>query len=178
MLRSVTMEKAKTLKFPKISAKLCLNGRLWAQFCRCVFGNFPEFRKKTISRGNLGQHLLEKLSSRSWIRLDVISCSPHTSFDEVNDSVMNSERSEIVRGSDPPLVYSAHSMANDLWRAPIRLLLKHIGRLVCRKPRQKNPILSQRAKNRILRPCDGRPQDNTTNLSRPTAWIEINSLAL
>ena len=52
------------------------------------------------------------------------SCSPHTSFDEIGDSVVNSERGELVRGTDPPLVYGAHSTAGDLWRAPIRLLLK------------------------------------------------------
>ena len=54
----------------------------------------------------------------------MISCSPHTSFDENNDSVVNYERGELVRGSDPSLVYSAHSTAGDLWRPPIRLLLK------------------------------------------------------
>ena len=75
-------------------------------------------------RGDLGQHALEKFSRRSWIRRVVISCSPHTSFDEINDSVVNSERAEFVRGSDSPLVYSAHSAAGDLWRAPTRLLLK------------------------------------------------------
>ena len=37
---------------------------------------------------------------------------------------MNSERRELVRGSDPSSVYSAHFKAGDLWRAPIRLLLK------------------------------------------------------
>ena len=29
-----------------------------------------------------------------------------------------------------------------------------------------------------MRGCDGRPQDNTSNLSRPRAWIEMNSSAL
>ena len=37
---------------------------------------------------------------------------------------MNSERGELVGGSDSPLVYNAHSTADDLWRALIRLLLK------------------------------------------------------
>ena len=50
--------------------------------------------------------------------------------------------------------------------------------MVCRKLRQKLSIVSQRAKNRTLRGCDGRQQDNTSNLSRPRAWIEINSSAL
>ena len=51
---------------------------------------------------------------------------------------------------------------------------------MCRKLVQKlyESIVSQRAKNRILRGCDGRPQDNTRNLSRPRAWIEMNSSAL
>ena len=35
-------------------------------------------------------------------------------FDEINDSVVNSERGELVRGSNPPLVHSAHSTAGDL----------------------------------------------------------------
>ena len=77
-----------------------------------------------FSRGHLGQHLLEKFSRRCWIRRGVIWCAPHTSFDEINNSVVNSERGELVGGSDPPLVYSAHSTAGDLWRAPIRLVLK------------------------------------------------------
>ena len=138
---------------------------------------FPEI-KKTISRGDLGQHRPEKFSSRSWIRRGAISCSPHTSFHEINDSVVNSERGELVRGSDPHLVYSAHSTAGDLLPAPIRLLLKTFWRLVCRQLRQKLSIVSQRGKNRILRGCDGRPQDNTSNLSCSRAWIEISSSAL
>ena len=116
--------KAKSLKFPNIPVKLCLDGRLWGHFCRICFRNFPEFRTISISRGHLGQHLLEKFSSRSWIRRVAISCSPHTSLDEINDSVVNSEGGEFVKGSEPSLVYSAHSTAGDLWRAPIRLLLK------------------------------------------------------
>ena len=56
-----------------------------------------------MSRGDLGQHRPKKFSSKSWIRRGEISCSPHTSFDEINDSVVNYERGELVRGSDPPL---------------------------------------------------------------------------
>ena len=78
-----------------------------------------------ISRGDFGQHLLEKSSSRSWNRRGVISCSPHISFDEINDSVVSSESVELARGSDPPLVYSGHSTAGDLWQAPTRLLVKY-----------------------------------------------------
>ena len=48
------------------------------------------------SCGDLGQHVLEKFSSRSWIRGGEISCAPHTSFDEINDVVVRSERGELV----------------------------------------------------------------------------------
>ena len=37
---------------------------------------------------------------------------------------MRSERDEVVRGFDPPLVYSAHNTAGGVWRAPTRLLLQ------------------------------------------------------
>ena len=83
---------------------------------------FPE--KNWISRGDLGQHRLDNFSSRSWGRRGVISSAPQTSFDEINDSVVKSERRELVRSSDPPLVYSAHSTVGDEWWEPIRLLLK------------------------------------------------------
>ena len=50
--------------------------------------------------------------------------SPHTSFEVINDSVVKSERSELVRGCDPSVAYSAHTMTGDVRRAPTRLLLK------------------------------------------------------
>ena len=56
-----------------------------------------------ISSGDLGQHLLEKFSCRSWIRRSVLSCSPHNSFDEISDSVVKSEHGELVRSSNTPL---------------------------------------------------------------------------
>ena len=37
-----------------------------------------------------------------------MSCAPHTSLGEINDSVVKSERGELVGGSDPPLVYRRH----------------------------------------------------------------------
>ena len=104
--------KGQKFKLLKIPAKLCLNDRLWTQFSRFFF-KLSKIAEKTISRGDLGQHRPEKFCSRSWIRRGAISCSPHTSFDEINDSVVNSERGELVRGSDPP-VYRAKSTAGDL----------------------------------------------------------------
>ena len=40
------------------------------------------------------------------------------------------------------------------------------------------PIVSQRAKNRFCEDVTGDPQDNPSNLSRPRAWIGMNSSAL
>ena len=54
------------------------------------------------------------------MRRGVISCAPHTSFGEINCNIMKSERGELVRGSDPPLVYSAFTTVGDTWRAPTR----------------------------------------------------------
>ena len=110
-------------RFPKIPAKGCLDGRLWAQFCRFFFGTF-RFSGGNKSRRDLGQHLLENFSSRSWVRCGMISGATRTTLDEINDSVVSSDCGELVRCSDLPLVYSAHSTAGDTWRAPIRLLLK------------------------------------------------------
>ena len=96
-------------------------GPIW-WICFLGTSNFPG--RKTISHGDLGQHLLETFSSRSWIRRGAIVCSTHFVRRNNDRVVKNSERDELVRGSDPPLVYSAHSTAGDLWRVPIRLLLK------------------------------------------------------
>ena len=46
---------------------------------------------------------LRKLSSRSRIGRGLISCAPHTSFDETNDSVVKSERGVLARGFDSTL---------------------------------------------------------------------------
>ena len=73
--------------------------------------------------GDLGQYLLEKFSSRYWIRSSVTSCAPHTSFEEIKDIVVKSERGEFVRGLFRPLVHSAYTTAGDMWRAPTRFLL-------------------------------------------------------
>ena len=46
-------------KIPEIPAKVCLDGRRWAHFF--FFFQLSSFPEKSISRGDLGQHLLEKL---------------------------------------------------------------------------------------------------------------------
>ena len=58
------------------------------------------------SGGDHGQYLLAKISSKSWSKHGVISCAPHTSFDEIKDGIVKSGRGELARGTDPPLVYS------------------------------------------------------------------------
>ena len=62
--------------------------------------NFPE--NIFFCRRDFDRHLPEKFSSRSWIRRGLISCPPYIQFDEINERVVNSERGELVRGSDPP----------------------------------------------------------------------------
>ena len=41
-----------------------------------------------------------------------------------NDSVMKSERSSLVRGSELPKCHSAHTSVGDMWRGPARRLIK------------------------------------------------------
>ena len=140
--------------------------------------NFPA--KKGFLAAILGNICL-RCSSRSWIRCGEISCAPHTSSDELDDSVVKPKRGELVRGSDSPFVYSAHTTAGDVWRAPTRLLLKKklaAGAWKTETKTQKLSTTSQRARNRYLRGFGGRPQDNAGNLSRPRAWINMNSSAL
>ena len=48
----------------------------------------------------------------------MISCAPHISCNEINDSVVQSERGGLVGGPDPPLAYSAHTTAGDVGRTP------------------------------------------------------------
>ena len=91
-----------------------------------VLQNFPEkngFLAAIVVKICLKNSQADLFSRRSWIKLGVISCAPHTPFDEIN-SVVKSERDELVSGFDTPLVYSAHSTTGDVWRAPIRLLFK------------------------------------------------------
>ena len=72
------------------------------------------------------------------------------------------ECGELVRGSDPPWCTALTLRPVICGGRRSGFCQKHIWRLVCRK----------------VRGCDGRPQDDTTNLSRPRAWIEMNSSAL
>ena len=115
-LRPVTMEGQKFEIHEDPSQTLPERSSMGPMLYLFIF-QLSRIPEKTISRGDLGQHLLENFPSRSWIRRGAISCFPHTSFDLINDNVVNSERGELVRGSDPPLVYSAHSGAGDFWRA-------------------------------------------------------------
>ena len=107
---------------------------------------------------------VEKFSSRSWIRSGVISCAPHTSFIEINDSIVKSEHYELVRGSDPPLVYTGHTTADDVCRAPTRLLLLNVILAAgVWKTWTKLSIISQGATNKTLRGLDGRRTARATS---------------
>ena len=91
---------------------------------------------------------------------------------------MRSERGEVVRHSDPRLVYGAHTTAGDVWRAATMLLLNvHLMAGVW-KTETKTLDRLPTGQNIILRVFDGRPQDNAGNLSRRRAWINMNSSAL
>ena len=57
-------------KYPKIPAKDCLDGRLWARLIGFLVWNVPVSGKKVdFSGGDLGQHLLEKFNDASRHRL-------------------------------------------------------------------------------------------------------------
>ena len=131
----------------KIPAKLCLNGRLWTQFGRFVSETFRKFRKKTISRGDLGQHRPEKFSSRCWIRRGAISSTLNVASSLGAPTspwwTALTLRPVICGGRRPGFCY------------------KHMWRSVCRKLRRKLSIVSQRAKNRVLRGCDGTTPANS-----------------
>lgn len=53
---------------------------------------------------------------------------------------MESARFKLVKGCDPPVVHSGHKTDGDVWRGPIKLLLKNTLRLVRAKRRQKFSI--------------------------------------
>ena len=93
-------------------------------FVELFLRHFSASGKKRSCRDDLDQHRLKNFSSKSWIKRGVVSCAPRTSFDEINDTVVKSKRVELVRGSDPPMVYNTHSTVGHVWRAPTRLLLK------------------------------------------------------
>ena len=44
-------------------------------------------------------------------------------YRSTNDSVMKSERSSLVRGSDLPKCHSAHTSVGDMWRGPATRLI-------------------------------------------------------
>ena len=73
---------------------------------------------------------------RSWATFsrETLKQKLNAAFGEINDSVVKSERGKLVRGSDLPLVLSAHATAGDVSRAPTRLLLQDaFGGLMCEK---------------------------------------------
>ena len=108
----------------------------------------------------------------------MVSCAPPASFDEINNSDVKAERGELVRVSDPPLVYSAHTTGGDVTGADQASVKKTFGGWCADNRDEKLSIVSRRAKNRFLRGFNTRPQDNASNLSRARAWINMNFSAL
>ena len=72
------------------------------------------------SWGNTCFKILEQILD---LKRQAFACA---SFDEINDSVVKSERSELVRGSDSLLAYSAQRTAGDVWRAPTHFCQEHV----------------------------------------------------
>ena len=104
--------------------------------------NFPIFRRKWISGGDLGQHVLQKSSSISWIKSGTISCASNTSFDKINYSVVKSERSSLRAPTHPWCTVHMLRPAMCGGRRP-GFCRKYIWRLVCGKQRELS-IVSQR----------------------------------
>ena len=73
---------------------------------------------------------LNKLS-QMFIRSGEIPSPRQTSIDKTNDCTMKSERSALVRGSDPPSSQSVHKTTSDTLRSPARHLIQtHLGAAV------------------------------------------------
>ena len=71
------------------------------------FATFQFSRKKVFLAAILGNMCLRISQADLGIEAARFRVTPHTSPDEINDSAVRSERGELVRGSDPPLVYSS-----------------------------------------------------------------------
>ena len=87
-------------------------GPIWYLF-------FPTFQNSG-KRKNLAAILvnIDLINSQADLGLDAaefrVLPTPHTSFDEINDSVVKCKRGALVRDSNPSVVYSAHTTAGDV----------------------------------------------------------------
>ena len=98
--------------------------------------------------------------------------STHFALDEINDTVVRSERGELAGGSDTPFVYRAHTTAGDMWRTPTRLLLKlHFAAGVW-QTETKTWIVFQRAKIEIWECLS---EDHRTTRATSRAALEHGS---
>ena len=70
----------------------------------------------------MGQDRLQKNSGACLNRSGQVLCPRATSIDKIDDCVMNSERSALVRGSDPHprVTVVTHWPVGDMWRALAR----------------------------------------------------------
>ena len=127
---------------------------------RLLFGNFPIFRKNGIVAAILCNICLRKYQADQGLnaaRFHVL----HTLRSTKSTTASRNERGGLIRGSDPPLAYNAQATADDVWRAPTRLLLQiHLAAGVWNKRRQKPPLSPNGQKTefifeRILRKTTG-----------------------
>ena len=109
------------------------------------------------------------------VRSGEIPSPRQTSIDKTNDCVMKSERSALVRGSDPPSSHSVRKTAGDAWRAPARRLIQHMWALLCRKQATKNLDPSPMAKNRHFLRFGRTADDAAGNFSPPRPRVLLIS---
>ena len=86
------------------------------QFSRIIFETFQKSpKKKCFLAGILANIGLRNFQADLGLDAAQFRVTPQTSFDEINDRVVYSERGDLVRVSDSHLVHRAHSTARDLW---------------------------------------------------------------
>ena len=101
-------------------------------------------------RPMLGQHRLQKHSGGCLVRSAEIPSPRHALIDEINDCVMNYERSALVRvlRPTPGSPFSHHG--GDMWRALARRFVKYNWPLMRTKQMTRFLDPSRMAKNRCF----------------------------
>ena len=169
---------ANILKFPKIPAKLCLNGCLWTQFGRFFFSTFQNSRKKRFLAAILAN--IGLTISQADLGLDAAQFSVLHTLRSKNSTTASwtLNLASSIGAPSPPLSIERSLYGRWFVAGADQATVENTFGGWCVENWDKNSIVSQQAKNGILRGCDGRSQDNTSNLSHPRAWVEINSSGL
>ena len=119
-----TQSSHKKFEIQRYPSEISRYSLLWARFLKRKVPKFWKSPTKTFLGPMLGQDRLEKNSGGCLVRRGEIPSPRQTSIDQSNDCVINSERSALVRSSDPPWGHRVHTMAGDMWRALARLMMK------------------------------------------------------